>query len=613
MITKPVIDFIKTLFFIAIVFSNNCFAQSFDQKGLKAQYFNKANFTDSAFIRRDANIDFSKNNQLSKSFFPSNEFSVHWVGYIVPDYSEKYTFTITSGGSFTLWINDSLILQSNQHSSSTSGSIHLTKGVQYSFRSTFSNSAPTLFCKLYWQSTSQKKSIVPQSKLIPEGAELPPVRVITNVVGRDPFVTPGPDGVYYMIHTSCYLNGNLAHKNCWDNNDGLHLWKSADLKTWTDTGLIWSIEKDGTWQKQYDSLGRRPLWAPEIHYIKSKKNWYIVYSMGTFAPMGIRTGLLKSTSGKPEGPYVDVVEGPIVQGIDGSLFEDDDNKVYFLHDNCMIAQMNEEMNGFVEPFRQLQTPLGKPIGFEGSGIIKIEQKYYLFAAEGNEDMGKNSYDLTVSSANNIYGPYSEHWMALRHGGHGTLFYDKDHNLWTTMFGTDELTQVYITPSLVKMTKEINGKILPLRGNARVRVILPTANLKATMWKYTVTNPSPGWNKNKFDDELWQAALAGFGKAGNTPWISGDIWLRKGFNPGSLSAKELENLVLNISYNDGVEVYINGVEACRMEGFNKYSLKQISTAAKKSIQPNKENVIAIHCHKKSDEQFIDAGLITWTDE
>lgn len=90
-------------------------------------------------------------------------------------------------------------------------------------------------------------------------------------------------------------------------------------------------------------------------------------------------------------------------------------------------------------------------------------------------------------------------------------------------------------------------------------------------------------------------------------------MRKVFNPGALSAKELENLVLDVSYNDGVEVYINGIKACSMEGFNKYSLKRISTGTKISIKPNKENLIAIHCHKKSNGQFIDAGLITWTDE
>jgi hypothetical protein len=50
-------------------------------------------------------------------------------------------------------------------------------------------------------------------------------------------------------------------------------------------------------------------------------------------------------------------------------------------------------------------------------------------------------------------------------------------------------------------------------------------------------------------------------------------LRKVFNPGALPAKELENLVPDISYIGGVEVCINKIEACQMEGFNKYSLKK----------------------------------------
>lgn len=230
MTAKKMFHFISSFFFILIILNNNCFAQFFNQKGLKAQYYSKADFTDSAFSRRDTNINFAGTAQLSQTSISGNEFSVRWMGYIVPEYSEKYTFSITASGLVKLWIDDSLIFTSNRNALSTSGSIHLTKGVQYSFRSEFSNSASSVSCKLYWQSKSQQKSIVPASHLIPEGAELPPVRVITNVVGRDPFVTLGPDGEYYMIHTSCYLNGNLAHKNCWDNNDGLHLWKSHDLK-----------------------------------------------------------------------------------------------------------------------------------------------------------------------------------------------------------------------------------------------------------------------------------------------------------------------------------------------------------------------------------------------
>lgn len=587
-------------------------AQSFNQQGLKAVYYNQSNFTDTFVIRRDATIDIG-GQALVPSQKSDSGFSVRWLGYIVTQYSELFTFQIKTVSGCALWINDSLLINhpDNKHDTTFKGTISLTKGVQYSLRSDFSTSKSGAVCQLYWQSKNQRKEIVSKKQLIPEDAGLPPVKIITNVIGRDPFVTLGPDGNYYMIHTSCYFNGNLAHKNCWDNNDGLHLWKSADMQDWQDVGLIWSIEKEGTWQKKYDAKDRRPMWAPEAHFIK--KNWYITYSMGTFDPIGIQTGLLKSTSGKVEGPYKDVVEGPIVKGIDGSLFEDTNGKVYFLHDNCWIAQMNEAMNGFTEPFRQLKTSSGKLVGFEGSGILKIKSDYYLFAAEGTEDMGKNSYDLTISKSKNIYGPYSERWVALRHGGHGTLFFDKLGKLWTTMFGTDDLSNVYITPTLVRMTLETGGKVLPLRGDLRVKVILPTAEVKSTQWKYTIDSPTVKWNQIDFNDNTWKLGEGGFGTGGKTAWGSSDIWLRKEFNPGNITSEEIKNLVLSVSHNDSIEIYINGVQACAMIGINKYSLKKMSSAAKAAIRKNSKNIIAVHSHKVGDNQFVDAGLVTWSPE
>ena len=64
------------------------------------------------------------------------------------------------------------------------------------------------------------------------------------------------------------------------------------------------------------------LIAPEIHFIKG--GVYLTYAL---KPCG--TGLLKSTSGKPEGPYEDL--GLITQaGQDASLFVDDDGSVYWV-------------------------------------------------------------------------------------------------------------------------------------------------------------------------------------------------------------------------------------------------------------------------------------------
>ena len=150
---------------------------------------------------------------------------------------------------------------------------------------------------------------------------------------RDTYVTLAADGHYYLTGTTAAP----GKTHCWDWNDGIHVWRSDDLKHWEHLGLVWSLDRDATWQRTAvivepgqvsparDVLDekRRAVWAPEIHYIKSAKQWMIVACMngerGSF--------ILRSVSGKPEGPYENIAGNAtkaLFPNIDGSLFEDDD-------------------------------------------------------------------------------------------------------------------------------------------------------------------------------------------------------------------------------------------------------------------------------------------------
>ena len=166
-------------------------------------------------------------------------------------------------------------------------------------------------------------------------------------------------------------------------------------------------------------------------------------------PHGI--GILKSSTGRPEGPYVNAftIDEPIVDGIDATLVEDEDGKVYFTYGSASkIALLKDDMSGFAEPFRQivLENPDHNPshhakkcvgrgmndLGHEGAVLFKRNGKYYLGAADDYE--GRYSTCLGVSD--NIYGPYRQRHESIPCGGGTGFFKDKEGNWWSSYFGND---------------------------------------------------------------------------------------------------------------------------------------------------------------------------------
>ncbi len=320
---------------------------------------------------------------------------------------------------------------------------------------------------------------------------------------RDTWVTLGPDGFYYMTGTTATPDRTFPGQiHCWDWNDGLYLWRSKDLKTWESRGLIWSLDKDATWQKvpkvykkgeKYPkkSLNNDPLdnkfravWAPELHYIKSQKNWFMVACMNNSAG-GRGSFILKSTTGKAEGPYVNI-EGnkdkAIFEQIDGSLFEDEDGTVYFVGHNHFIAKMKPDMSGFAEEIKTIKETKYNPEPYvEGAIISKHDGKYHLIQAiwshrlpngtdtyieipgKTNKDT-RYSYDCIIATSDNVYGPYTERYNAITGGGHNNLFQDKDGNWWATMFFNPRGAQAAeyektCRPGIIEMVY-VDGKFMP---------------------------------------------------------------------------------------------------------------------------------------------------------
>jgi hypothetical protein len=317
---------------------------------------------------------------------------------------------------------------------------------------------------------------------------------------RDTWVTLAPDGYYYMTGTTATPGREFPGQiHCWDWNDGLYLWRSKDMKQWEAMGLIWSMEKDGTWQKNpkvykegekypKKSINGDPLdnrfhavWAPEMHYIKSAKNWFIVACLNESAG-GRGSFILKSTTGRPEGPYVNIEgnkTGPLYPEIDGSLFEDTDGTVYFVGHNHYIAKMKPDMSGYAEEIRQIKEQEYNPEPYvEGAFIFKHNNKYHLvqaiwshrlengdtYAPQVDSNKTRYSYDCIIATSDNVYGPYSKRYNAITGGGHNNLFQDKNGKWWATMFFNPRGAQAAeykqtCRPGLVPL-KIVNGKFRP---------------------------------------------------------------------------------------------------------------------------------------------------------
>jgi beta-xylosidase len=280
-----------------------------------------------------------------------------------------------------------------------------------------------------------------------EEAKLPPMKPLFDYPLRDTSVCLGGDGMYYLTGTT----GDTA--TWWTTNDGaIRVWKSPDLKTWKPLGAVWTVEQ-GTWQKvKHD--GKRALWAPEIHYIKG--TYWLTLSMNFGG-----TGLLKSSSGKAEGPYVDVHrQGPLTDEIDPSLFADDDGRAYFVFQNGKIARLNDAMTELAEKPRLLAPWNAEQVGFEGAFLTKINGRYVLLCSEFNDRLGTRTYDCMAATAKNIYGPYGPRYLAISHGGHNMIFKDKQGQWWSSFFGSDPKAPFQERPGLLKLDVDDEGHIRP---------------------------------------------------------------------------------------------------------------------------------------------------------
>lgn len=258
---------------------------------------------------------------------------------------------------------------------------------------------------------------------------------------RDTFIMLGHDGNYYLTGTS----GNM---------DGINLWRSPDLRHFEFVKQVWTASADpAAW---YNSIPSRLHWAPELHYIKG--TYWIAHCISA-GKLG-KNSVLKSVSGRPEGPYEPAFQENrgVDQHIDSSMFEDTDGRVYYVWQDGLIRQFNAAMNGFDGEARKILPVDGQRVGYEGATLVKIGAWYVLTCAEwnGGGNHVDGTYDMMYSCAKSLDGPWKPRRVAVPHAGHGALCRDKSGRWLATFFGNDRTAPLRAMPGYVPVELRDTG-------------------------------------------------------------------------------------------------------------------------------------------------------------
>lgn len=254
--------------------------------GLLGAYTDNAGHASS---RTDAAIDFNWGTGQPISGVGADNFQVRWTGYLRPDFSESYQFSIYSDERVRLWIGDELVIDNwTPHELTQAiGVKELEAGKWYDVRLEYADDSGHAEIELSWLSERQtggdEFAVIPSSNL--RAAKETPI-TITNPLGpgQDPFVIQW-EGTYLHVRSA----GNGVWIDRAEHLEDIHASdpNSVSMKVWTAPG--------GT---NYSGQ----IWAPELHQLNGKWYIYVAASNGTNATH--RMHVLERDDPNPMGAYV---------------------------------------------------------------------------------------------------------------------------------------------------------------------------------------------------------------------------------------------------------------------------------------------------------------------
>jgi hypothetical protein len=135
--------------------------------GLKGEYFKSTNLSGSPVLTRtDATINFDWKKAAPASSVKADLFSVRWTGFVKPAYSQTYTFCVGADDGVRLWIDNKQLVNywKDQSYTERCSTISLKANTKYAIKLEYYENYDTASIKLFWQSASQAKQIIPTAQ-----------------------------------------------------------------------------------------------------------------------------------------------------------------------------------------------------------------------------------------------------------------------------------------------------------------------------------------------------------------------------------------------------------------------------------------------------------------
>ena len=136
-------------------------------QGITGEYFDAMSLTVPFLTRVDPNVDFNWNTGAPAPGMGPETFSVRWIGWVQPRYTETYTFHTICDDGVRLWIGGELLVDKwiDQAATEWTGSIALVANQMVEVRMEYFENGDKAQAILRWSSPSQALETIPNSRM----------------------------------------------------------------------------------------------------------------------------------------------------------------------------------------------------------------------------------------------------------------------------------------------------------------------------------------------------------------------------------------------------------------------------------------------------------------